>query len=163
MGGSRSIWVGLGANLGDASATIKAALQHLREAAPRLQASSLYRSAAIGAPGPDYINAVARFDSAASPEALLEHLQALEQRFGRTRPYPQAPRTLDLDLLLAGDEQRTSARLTLPHPRLLARAFVLRPMAEIDPHLQLAGRPIGDWLSQVADQDCTRLPEEPGP
>jgi len=136
-----TVFIGLGANLGDARATLVQALAALRElvggAHARFAASSLYRSAPVDASGPDYVNAVARFDTALAPLALLDALQGVEQRFGRARPYRNAPRTLDLDLLLygvvgsSGGVTLADARLQLPHPRAAQRAFVLEPLAEL--------------------------------
>ena len=133
------VFVGLGANLGDAVATVRAALDALG-ALPQTACvahSSLYRSAPIDAQGSDYINAVAQLRTGLSPLALLDELQVIEDRFGRERPYRNAPRTLDLDLLLYGQQRIVTPRLTVPHPRLRERAFVLVPLAEIAPDLAL--------------------------
>jgi 2-amino-4-hydroxy-6-hydroxymethyldihydropteridine diphosphokinase len=155
-------YVGLGANLGDAPATVLAAWQALAEL-PQTTAvarSALYRSAPIDATGPDFINAVAALDTALAPLALLDALQALELRFGRERPYRNAPRTLDLDLLLHGEAPWATERLQLPHPRAHQRAFVLRPLLELDPGLSLPGLgPAAHWLAGVADQPIERLSE----
>jgi len=128
-------YVGLGANLGAAAATVRAALQAL-DALPQtrlVRASSLYRSAPVDAQGPDFINAVAELQTALSPHELLSALQRLEQSAGRERPYRNAPRTLDLDLLLYDEIRLDDMHLTLPHPRMFERAFVLVPLAEIAP------------------------------
>ncbi|WP_348756342.1 2-amino-4-hydroxy-6-hydroxymethyldihydropteridine diphosphokinase [uncultured Aquincola sp.] len=154
------IFVGLGANLGDARATLEAALAALA-ALPdtRLMArSSYYRTAPVDAGGPDYLNAVAELRSSLAPEALLDALQAIEQQHGRERPYRNAPRTLDLDLLLVGALRLDTPRLTLPHPRLHQRAFVLAPLAELAPELAIYG--LGDvstLLAACADQRIERL------
>lgn len=159
----RRAYVGLGANLGDARLTLQVALDALA-ALPdtRLVAvSSLYRSAPIDSSGPDYLNAVAALDTALEPLALLSALQAIEQVHGRERPYRNAPRTLDLDLLLHGDARLDTPTLTLPHPRLHQRAFVLLPLAEIAPALALPGRgAVADWLPGVADQTVERCPSD---
>ena len=97
--------------------------------------SSLYRSAPLDAQGADYVNAVAQLQTKMLPAVLLKTLQAIEARFGRERPYRNAPRTLDLDLLLYGDRRIDTPVLTLPHPRMHERAFVLVPLAEIAPDL----------------------------
>ena len=97
--------------------------------------SSVWRSAPVDAAGPDFLNAVVALDTALSPIELLDALQAIEQAHGRERPYRNAPRTLDLDLLLYADVVLDTPRLTLPHPRLGERAFVLHPLLEIAPHL----------------------------
>jgi 2-amino-4-hydroxy-6-hydroxymethyldihydropteridine diphosphokinase len=133
------VFVGLGANLGDAAATVRAAFEALN-VLPQTRCvarSSLYRSAPIDAQGADYINAVAQLQTQLLPAALLKELQAIEERFGRERPYRNAPRTLDLDLLLYGQRRIATPLLTVPHPRLHERAFVLAPLAEIAPDLAL--------------------------
>lgn len=128
------VYVGLGANLGDRGEALLQALQGLA-ALPQTQVlavSSLYSSAPVGTSGPDYLNAVAALETAQTPEAFLQALQAMELAAGRERPYRNAPRTLDLDILLWGDEKFSSATLTVPHPRMYERAFVLLPLAELD-------------------------------
>jgi 2-amino-4-hydroxy-6-hydroxymethyldihydropteridine diphosphokinase len=160
-----TIAIGLGANLGDARATLAWALQQL-QAHPRVtlrQVSSLYRTRPVEAEGPDYLNAVALLHTSLEPEALLQLLQDLELQAGRERPYRNAPRTLDLDLLLYGQRVLNSATLTLPHPRMHQRRFVLEPLAEVAPALAIphAG-PLGTLLTQVAAQVVERCdgPEE---
>jgi 2-amino-4-hydroxy-6-hydroxymethyldihydropteridine diphosphokinase len=153
-------FIGVGANLGDAPATVRAALQALgRLPDTRLVAcSSLYRSAPIEASGPDFINAVAELHTTLPALALLHLVQAIEQDRGRIRSVRNAPRTLDLDLLSYGDAALRSDELTLPHPRAHLRAFVLLPLAEIDPQLTLPGLgPIGPWIECSAGQDIERL------
>ena len=157
-------FVGVGANLGDAPATVRAALQALGRL-PGTQCvavSSLYRSAPVEASGPDFINAVAELRTQLPPLELLRALQAVEQAFGRVRSERNAPRTLDLDLLLYGDQVMHSDALTLPHPRLHLRAFVLRPLAELDPALPLPGLgALGPWLQRASDQAIERLTGAP--
>lgn len=143
-------YIGLGANVGaDLSATLTQAA--LAMAALRgtqvARLSSVWRSTPVDAVGPDFLNAVAALDTALAPLELLDALQAIELAHGRERPYRNAPRTLDLDLLLYADLVLATPRLTLPHPRLGERAFVLRPLLEIAPELiHLAA---GDgWQSQ---------------
>ena len=153
-------YVGLGANLGDALGTLREAVARLRALpSTRLASvSSLYRTAPIDSTGPDYLNAVAALDTALSPEALLAALQAIELDHGRERPYRNAPRTLDLDLLLHGAAVRTTPMLTLPHPRLDQRAFVLHPLLELAPDVcDPAGTPLAGRLAEVADQRIERL------
>jgi 2-amino-4-hydroxy-6-hydroxymethyldihydropteridine diphosphokinase len=131
------VFVGLGANLGDAAAAVRAALDAL-DGLPGTRCvarSSLYRSAPVQAEGPDFVNAVAELRTGMQPAALLAALQAIETRFGRERTYQNAPRTLDLDLLLYGDRHVATPQLTLPHPRMHERAFVLRPLLELAPDL----------------------------
>lgn len=147
-------FVALGANLGDAAATVRRALQALN-IAPGLrlvQASSLYRTAPVGATGPDFINAVAEVATTLTAPDLLDALQAIEADEGRERPYRNAPRTLDLDLLLYGDARIDSPRLTVPHPRMLERAFVLVPLAEVAPQ-----RVSGTDLDAVGLQPIARM------
>lgn len=128
-------WVGLGANLGDAPATLAWAVQQLKGRTDTrvVDCSSLYRSAPMEADGPDYFNAVAWIETVLPAPQLLMLLLQLEQRAGRQRPYWHAPRTLDLDLLLYGQGTIQSPALTVPHPRLWERAFVLLPLAELAP------------------------------
>ena len=146
--------VALGANLGDARATVSAAIAAL-DRLPQtrlLRASGLYRSAPWEASGPDFINAVAAIETGLDAHELLRALQALELQAGRERPYRNAPRTLDLDLLLYGDAVIDQPDLSVPHPRLRERAFVLLPLAEISPALVSA-----DALQAVAAQAIERL------
>jgi 2-amino-4-hydroxy-6-hydroxymethyldihydropteridine diphosphokinase len=156
-----SAFVGLGANLGDARATLQAALTALA-ALPHSTlraASSVYRSAPIDSSGPDYLNAVVWLETRLAPQMLLTELQRIEQAHGRERPYHNAPRTLDLDLLLYGDQCIETATLTVPHPRLHERAFVVRPLAEIAPDRVVPGRGRArDLLLPVADQQADKLP-----
>lgn len=165
MANLRRIHIGLGANLGNARETIRAALEELarwansHHAQAQFKHSNLYRSASIGAQGPDYINAVAEFNSTLSADEILAEIQSIETRFGRTRSFPNAPRILDLDLLLIADESVQHAHLTVPHPRLRERAFVLKPLAELRPTLDLAGQPIQKLLQQTADQFCEPIVE----
>lgn len=154
-------YVGLGANLGDARATLRTVLQELA-ATPGILAcrpSGFYRSAPVDAAGPDFINAVAVVDTTLAPLALLDALQELENRHGRLRPYKNAPRTLDLDLLLYGDTAMDTPRLILPHPRMHQRAFVLAPLGELAPGLALPQGPLRTLLAQLADQTIERLPD----
>jgi len=154
----RRAWVGLGGNLGDARSTVLAAFEAL-SALPGCgldATSALYRSAPIHAGGPDFVNAVGRLSTTLAPMQLLRELQAIEQRFGRERPYRNAPRTLDLDLLFYEGVTSEDAVLTLPHPRWDQRAFVLRPLKDVWPVDATAM----DWprlLEAVSDQRLERL------
>ena len=154
-------YIGIGANLGDARANVEDALARLaRLPGARLSAaSSLYRTAPIDSSGDDYINAVALLDTTLAPHALLQALQDIEQAHGRERPYRNAPRTLDLDLLLYGDAVIADIpTLLVPHPRLHERAFVLAPLAEIAPDLAIPGRgKVEALLAGVADQAIERI------
>ena len=153
--------MGLGANLGDPQATLKHALAALA-ALPQTQRvaqSSLYRTAPLHASGPDFINAVAELRTALEPQALLRALQAIESQHGRERPYLNAPRTLDLDLLLFGQRVVQEPGLEVPHPRLHERAFVLQPLLELAPtlvHPRLG--PLQLLLAATLDQPIKRLP-----
>ncbi|MES2940705.1 MAG: 2-amino-4-hydroxy-6-hydroxymethyldihydropteridine diphosphokinase [Pseudomonadota bacterium] len=146
--------IGLGANLGDAVRTVQDALHELgaQPGVELVRASALYRTQPLDAGGPDFINAAAAIRTILSAPALLDALLGIEAAHGRERPYRNAPRTLDLDLLLYGEARIDSARLTVPHPRLRERAFVLVPLAEIAPQRVPAG-----WLAAVAGQAITRL------
>ena len=161
--GPVTAFVGLGANLGDAAATVRAALQAL-DVLPqtRLQAASrLYRTPAWGMEAqPDFINAVARVSTTLEPVALLEELLALERRHGRARDREQrwGPRTLDLDLLLYGEQALDVPGLQLPHPHLHQRAFVLVPLLELDPQLVIPGvGPARDAALQLPCSDIVPL------
>ena len=154
-------WIGIGANLGDARANVLDALERLARlpGARLVQASSLYRTAPIDSSGDDYVNAVAALDTTLDAHALLQALFAIEQAHGRERPYRNAPRTLDLDLLLYGDEIIIDTpTLIVPHPRMHERAFVLAPLAEVAPDLVIPGRgAVASLLATVGDQGVTRL------
>ena len=155
-------WVGVGANLGDAAATVSAALAALATlpGCALVRSSPRYRSAPVDAGGPDFINAVAALDTTLAPLALLAALQGIEQQFGRQRPYPNAPRTLDLDLLLHGQTVLQTTTLTLPHPRLHQRAFVLQPLLDLAPTLAPPGLgALAAWLPTTSGQRIERLPD----
>jgi 2-amino-4-hydroxy-6-hydroxymethyldihydropteridine diphosphokinase len=164
--GHETIAIGLGANLGDARATLAWAVQQLA-AHPAVQlgrVSSLYRTRPVDAEGPDYLNAVALLTTSLEPHALLGLLQGLEQQAGRDRPYRHAPRTLDLDLLLYGQRVVNTDQLTLPHPRLHLRRFVLEPLTEVAPHLHVPGQAPAVSLcaslrQQAGDQAVERAQE----
>lgn len=147
-------YVALGANLGDAVQTLKDALKSLdRTPGVRLtKASGLYRTAPIDSAGPDYVNAVAEVGTTLTAPDLLTALQNIENAAGRERPYRNAPRTLDLDLLLYGSARVASPTLTVPHPRMNERAFVLVPLKEIAPQLVDA-----DLLAGVGEQVIERM------
>jgi len=141
--------IGLGANLGDARQAVHEAMAAIAalEGCQMLAASPLYRSAPVDSSGPDYVNAVMQIATALSAPDLLARLHTLERGAGRERPYRNAPRTLDLDLLLYGQARIDSPTLTVPHPRMQQRAFVLRPLADIAPALVSA-----QALQAVRDQ-----------
>jgi 2-amino-4-hydroxy-6-hydroxymethyldihydropteridine diphosphokinase len=148
-------YIGIGANLGDARGNVADACARLQRlpGCTLMATSSLYRTAPVDASGDDYINAVARIATTMSAMALLAALHDIEQAHGRERPYRNAPRTLDLDLLLYGDAIIDSAALTVPHPRMTERAFVLVPLLELAPAIHIPGRgPAQNYLPAVADQ-----------
>jgi 2-amino-4-hydroxy-6-hydroxymethyldihydropteridine diphosphokinase len=137
------VYVGLGSNLGDPRRELLAAFEELAQL-PRTKLvarSSIYRTAPLGNEAqPDFLNAVAQLDTDLEPEALLEALHAIERRHGRERPFRDAPRTLDLDLLLYGEERISGERLAVPHPRMHERAFVLAPLLELDQQAVVPGK-----------------------
>ena len=146
-------YIGLGANLGDARGTVLAAMDAIADldGLALTRTSSLYGSAPVDATGGDYVNAVVEVHTRLKPRILLDALHALELQAGRERPYRNAPRTLDLDLLIYGQEVIEQPDLWVPHPRMWERAFVLRPLVEIAPalvspyHLQAVADQ-GIWL-----------------
>ena len=141
--------IGLGANLGDARQAVHGAVAAIAalDGCQLLATSPLYRSAPIDSSGPDYFNAVLQISTRLTAPDLLACLHRIERGAGRERPYRNAPRTLDLDLLLYGQARLDSPTLTVPHPRMLLRAFVLRPLADIAPAMVSA-----QALAAVADQ-----------
>lgn len=151
---TQTAYVAIGANLGDARQAVEDAIGALsRLPQSRMAArSSLYRTAPVDAGGPDFINAVVALDTDLPPLDLLVRLQAIEAAAGRERPYRNAPRTLDLDLLSHGEQVLDTPSLTLPHPRMDQRAFVLVPLAEIAPD-----RVTKAQLAAVAQQAILRL------
>ena len=161
-------YIGLGANLGDAAATLRAAYAAL-DAVPGLHAtacSRLYRTAAWGVTDqPDFINAVAEVETTLSPPALLDALLAVERAFGRTRLADGSdrwgPRTLDLDILLYGDRRVDAPGLHVPHPRLHERAFALVPLLELAPALEIPG--VGPASTALARLGDTRIEVIAGP
>ena len=154
--------IALGANLGDARATLRCAAEALaRLSSTRLVAvSPTYRTAPVDAAGPDFFNAVALLSTALTPLDLLMQLQCIEDAHGRERSTRNAPRTLDLDLLLYGDETIALPTLVVPHPRMHQRAFVLHPLLDVVPDAVIPGlgRASG-FLPAVSDQRIERLAE----
>ncbi len=147
-------YIALGANLGNPLQTLRQACQDIATL-PNSQPiaySRIYRSAPVEASGPDFFNAVLSIHTQLQAHSLLQHLQALENKYGRQRSYHNAPRTLDLDLLLYGNELIHTPTLTVPHPRMHLRAFVLMPLADIAPNMRLAQGSIAHLLTQCSDQ-----------
>lgn len=156
-------YVGIGSNLGDSLQNVKLALDALKTI-PLTQLhsySSLYRSAPIDAQGDDYINAVARLDTQLEAASLLAELQKIELLFGRERPFINAPRTLDLDVLLYGTSEISTDTLVVPHPRMKARAFVLLPLLELDPAIYIPGSGLAsNYVAALSNQSIQALPAD---
>jgi 2-amino-4-hydroxy-6-hydroxymethyldihydropteridine diphosphokinase len=153
-------YIGLGANLGEARSVLAAAYAELQQLPQtrRHRCSPWFRTAPIDSSGPYYLNAVACFDTTLSPQALLEELQRIESAHGRERPYRNAPRTLDLDVLLYGEQSIATPTLSVPHPRMHERAFVLQPLAALAPEAVIPGRgPVSGLLPSVAGQTIERV------
>ena len=155
-------WLALGANLGDAQATIRQAIAAVQNwpHTRLLKASSLYRTAPVDADGPDYINAVLEVQTGLSPLELLHHCQLQEQAAGRQRPYRNAPRTLDMDIVLYADQHVDLPELTVPHPRMWQRAFVLVPLAEIAPE-KVSRQQLQTVLEQRVERLAAAHADEP--
>lgn len=155
------VFIGIGANLGDAKATVALAIAALAKAPDTILVaqSALFGSAPVDSSGDDYVNAVAELDTRLSATALLQHLQAIELAHGRERPYHNAPRTLDLDLLLYGAEEIQTADLQVPHPRMTERAFVLLPLLQLAAGIHIPGKGHAkDFVAAVAGQRIYELP-----
>ncbi|HKW36721.1 MAG TPA: 2-amino-4-hydroxy-6-hydroxymethyldihydropteridine diphosphokinase [Burkholderiales bacterium] len=157
-------FIGLGANLGEPESQIRRAIGALGRL-PRtrlLAASSLYRSAPVGVgEQPDFVNAVAKIETALGARELLEELVTAEARFGRERPFPGAPRTLDLDLLLYGERLIEEPGLVVPHPRMHERAFVLLPLAEVAPDVSIPRRgSVKTLLAACRGQKISKIGEK---
>jgi 2-amino-4-hydroxy-6-hydroxymethyldihydropteridine diphosphokinase len=155
-------YVGLGANLGSPVDALRQALVAIRALPDTwlVEVSSPYRTAPLQASGPDFVNAVAELRTRLEPEVLLQHLLTIEQAHGRQRPYRNAPRTLDLDLLLYGDSVLNTESLILPHPRLHQRQFVLIPLLELNPQMHIAGLgAVRELSGALSDQAIERLDE----
>ena len=153
-------FIGIGANLGDARAGVETAIQQLGMLpATRLTGqSSLFRTAPIDAEGDDYINAVVRIDTELLAEELLQELQSIERAAGRERPFTNAPRTLDLDILLYGTREISTDSLIVPHPRLTQRAFALIPLLQIDPMIAIPGKgPAHTFVPNVTGQSIRKV------
>jgi 2-amino-4-hydroxy-6-hydroxymethyldihydropteridine diphosphokinase len=153
-------YLGLGANLGDARQTLKDAVICLAQQATVtvLAKSSLYRTEPIDAVGDDYFNCVVKIDTTLAPRQLLALCQSVEHHFGRERPYRNAPRTLDIDILLIGQIRIDEPDLIVPHPRLTDRAFTLVPLVELDPSLQIPARgPALGFLAAVSSQRIEKV------
>ena len=166
MSAGASVFLGLGANLGEREAAIAQALERLAGRGFRAtRRSSLYLTEPVGGPPQGwFVNAVAQGESTLPAEELLDACLAVEAELGRRRGPANGPRTIDLDLLLFGAERRSGPRLTLPHPRLHLRRFVLVPLAELAPELRhpLLGLTLAELLGRCPD-DSRVLPLQPEP
>ncbi len=145
------VLLGLGGNLGDPVATIGAALRRLEAEGVRItRRSRSYRTAPWGVTDqPDFVNICVAAETDLSPRALLELVQAVETALGRERTIRWGPRMIDIDILAYGDERVDEPDLTIPHPRLTERAFVLVPLLDIAPERVIAGRTVRDWAAAV--------------
>jgi len=154
-------YVGIGSNLGDPRAQVLAAFQEL-DRLPHtrvVKRSSLWRSAPVGyADQPDFINAVAEIETSLSPDEILVQLKSMEARHGRERSFANAPRTLDLDLLLFGNTTLDTPTLRIPHPRMHERAFVLKPLLEMAPEVVIPGiGPAKTSIEKISFQKAERI------
>jgi 2-amino-4-hydroxy-6-hydroxymethyldihydropteridine diphosphokinase len=158
---SHRAFIALGSNLQDPVAQVQCAFTEIAglPGTTLMRHSSLYRTAPVGYDNqPDFINAAAEISTTLEPEHLLSALLSLETRHGRERPFPNAPRVLDLDLLLYDDLTMATPELTLPHPRITDRGFVLLPLAEIAPEMEIPGKGrVSDLAAQCPDQGVEKL------
>ena len=154
-------YVGIGSNLDEPKSHVRLAFEDLGRIPDTsvVKCSSLYRSAPVGyADQPDFVNAVAELRTGLPASRLLAELKAIEARHGRQRSFRNAPRPLDLDILLYGELTMNLAHLTLPHPRMHERAFVLKPLYELAPHVSIPGLgPVKDYLEKTSDQTAERM------
>jgi 2-amino-4-hydroxy-6-hydroxymethyldihydropteridine diphosphokinase len=154
-------YIGIGSNLGASARQVAQAIEELDALADTRVASrsSLYRSAPVGyANQPDFVNAVVRLETGLPAGQLLSEMQEIEARHGRERPFPNAPRSLDLDLLLFDDVRLDTDRLVLPHPRMHERAFVLKPLLEIAGGISIPGQGAAEaLLARCRDQAVEKL------
>lgn len=153
------VFIGLGANLGDTSATLKAAINDLKnnKQINIISVSSFYSSKPVDADGPDYTNAVVLIETDLSPIQLLQTTQIIELNHGRQRLYHNAPRTLDLDILLFDKLNINEDNLVIPHPRMHIRAFVLLPLLEIAPEISLPQGNKNKLLENIKDQKIYKI------
>jgi len=157
-------FIGVGANLGDARESVLQAIARLTELRDSHLSgrSSLFRSVPIEAGGADFVNAVVRIETGLTADELLTELQAIENDFGRERPYVNAPRTMDLDVLLFGPQQINTEKLVVPHPRLTERAFALIPTLQIDPFVIVPGKGAAHMFAPaVANQSIFKIDPQP--
>lgn len=149
-------YLALGANLGEREQTLERAIEALSTAVDLKKVSSFYQTSPVDSSGPDYVNAVVLVETTLSANELLRCCQRIEQQFGRVRPVGvhNAPRTLDIDVLTYDNVTSTDPLLTLPHPRMTERLFVMVPLAEIDPTWQAPnGRAIAELIAEIREHD----------
>ncbi len=155
------VYLGLGSNLGDKIGYIEKAIALLEnsDGIRNLRASSLYKTEPIGNVDQDwFVNAVVEIETDLNPMQLLECCQGIETKLGRKRIEKWGPRTLDIDVLLYGNAEIKSAEIEIPHPRMVERAFVLRPLAELNPCIEISGTPIQVLLSSTDNQQVEKIP-----
>ncbi len=153
-------YIGIGSNLGDAADNVQRAILLLGtlDDTRLIAQSNLFRTAPVDGGGDDYVNAVAKLETGMPADLLLNALQAIEQDFGRERPFPNAPRTLDLDVLLYAQQRIDTPSLTVPHPRLTQRTFALIPLLQLDPLLASPGKgPAHQFVPGVAGQAIQKI------
>ncbi len=157
------IFLGIGGNLGDRRETMRSAVRQVRSVLDEVRVSSLYESDAWGVTDqPDFLNAVVRGKTTLEPLELLDALQAIENQLGRVREQHWGPRAIDIDILLYGSQKIDEPRLTVPHPYMTQRGFVLRPLADLAAGLTLPdGSLVGELLTTVSQNDLRRI-EGPG-
>jgi 2-amino-4-hydroxy-6-hydroxymethyldihydropteridine diphosphokinase len=149
-------YLSLGSNLGDRAGALSCALARLdaHEHLTVRQVSPVYETSAVAdEPQPDYLNLAAAVETALEPRQLLGVIHGIEDELGRARPYHHAPRTIDMDLLVCGDIMMETAELTLPHPEMLRRQFVLQPLADLNPDLRVGGSPPVGELTDRQDPE----------
>ncbi len=156
-------FIGLGSNLGERETTVREALEQISQLTDTtlVRVSSLYDSEAMGPEEqPDFVNAVAQVETGLSARQLLWNLLLIEKRLGRARSQKWGPRTIDLDLLLFGDQVIDDDDLSVPHPEITRRSFVLAPLAELEPGLihPLTGQSVTVHLSQLHTRPPVRRP-----
>lgn len=154
------VFLGLGGNLGDAKQTLKDAIICLAQN-PHVEVisrSCYYKSAPIDATGDDFVNSVIAITTNLNPLTLLKLCQSVEDSFGRERPFPNAPRTIDIDILTYDKEEHNLPELTIPHPRMTERLFVLLPLLEIEPEINLPGfGPLKDLIAGLSNQRIEKI------
>lgn len=157
---SVTAYIGLGSNVGDVVSNVRRAISRLRrmpETSTGLQ-SSLYLTAPIDSIGNDFVNAVVQIHTHLKAEELLKELMDIEQEFGRTRPFENAPRAMDLDILLYGRQQIETDNLVVPHPKLTERAFTLMPLLELDPLVEIPGQGLANkFVAAVSGQRISKI------